>query len=66
MTAEQLINEIRLVAQNGNVRLRDLRVNIRMSYDDDVAEVNGVAEDLFSQDNSTLVSICLIPLLEDE
>ena len=66
MKAEKLIKIIQTIAVENNISLSDLEVNFRQSYDDDVVAVEDIAEDLFAEDNSTLSSICLLPLLEDE
>lgn len=66
MKADQLIKIIETIAVENNISLSNLEVNFRSSYDDDVVAVEDIAEDLFSEDNSTLASICLLPLLEDE
>ena len=66
MKADQLIAIIQNIGFENNIHLSKLEVNFRQSYDDDVVAIDDIAEDLFSEDNSTLSSICLLPLLEDE
>lgn len=66
LTAQELFDFLKDLKKQG-LNLNKIDVNYRYDHDSDVREVLNVEEDLYDEvDNSTLTSICLVTLPQEE